>query len=166
MHAISSRGADADALACHLLVVMARIDSGERVVNDVVSAHVRSLVNGQPTQIASADPHVIRPWFGGKVTYAPQVKDLAAEGFPLQGARVDYVPPQTVAAIVYSRRLHRITLFALPNERGAPAGVETSRQGYNVAAWRDANFSYYAVSDLNRAELEAFAKLARSAATT
>ena len=75
------------------------------------------------------------------------------------------MPPQTVAAIVYARRLHRVTLFVLPNERWAPGGGATSHQGYNVVAWRDGSFSYYAVSDLNRAELEAFAKLVRSAAT-
>jgi anti-sigma factor RsiW len=147
------------------LLLMARIDSGERVVSDVVSAHVRSLISGEPTQVATADPHVIRPWFGGKVPYAPPAKDLASEGFPLVGARVDYVPPQAVAAIVYTRHLHRITLFVLP---GVREGLDTSwvsRQGYNVVSWRDAGFSYYAVSDLNRSELEAFARLFRSAST-
>jgi anti-sigma factor RsiW len=147
------------------LLLMARIGGGERVVDDVVAAHVRSLITGQPTQIASTDQHVIRPWFGGKVTYAPLVKDLGAEGFPLLGARVDYVPPRAVAAIVYTRRMHRITLFVLPNERQGPLATTTARQGYNIVGWRDGNFSYYAVSDLSRPELETFAKLMRSAST-
>jgi anti-sigma factor RsiW len=145
------------------VVLMARIEGEQRIVDDVVSAHVRSLLGGQPAQIASADPHVIRPWFGGKVTYAPQVKDLASEGFPLQGARVDYVPPQAVAAIVYGRRLHRITLFILPAEQGPSAAAQVSRYGYNLVSWRDPSFSYYAVSDLNRVELEHFASLIRLA---
>jgi len=147
------------------LLMMARIDSHGRVVDDMVAAHVRSLVSGQAVQIASADPHVIRPWFGGKVTYAPPAKDLAGEGFLLEGARVDYVPPQAVAAIVYARRLHRITLFVVPVDRAGPGAAEVSRQGYNVVAWRDGDFTYFAVSDLNRPELEMFAELMRSAST-
>jgi anti-sigma factor RsiW len=147
------------------LALMARVDSHGRVVDEVVAAHVRSLVSGRAVEIASADPHVIRPWFAGKVTYAPPARDLAGQGFPLEGARVDYVPPQAVAAIVYGRRLHRITLFVLPGDTAGSGAAETSRQGYNVVAWRYGGFTYYAVSDLNRTELETFAKLMRSAST-
>ena len=144
--------------------LLSRIEHQDGIVNDVVSAHVRSLLSGQPIQVASTDPHTVRPWFEGKIPYSPQVKDLAAEGFPLLGARVDYLSQCAVAAMVYGRRLHRITLFVRPLEDARPRlAPETMRHGYNVLAWRDASFAYFAASDLNREELEDFARLMRKA---
>ena len=142
--------------------LLSRIETRDRIVHDVVSAHVRSLLSGQPIQVVSADPHTVRPWFEGKITYSPQVKDLAGEGYPLLGARVDYLSQRAVAAMVYGRRMHRITLFVRPlDDAQSLVGRETTRYGYNVLIWRDASFSYYAASDLNREELETFAGLLR-----
>ena len=90
------------------------------------------------------------------------MKDLTAEGFPLLGARVDYVSPHTVAALMYGRRKHRITLFVRPLEQAEPVfAAQPSRDGYNAVTWRDDTFRYHAVSDLNRGELEAFGTLLR-----
>lgn len=144
--------------------LVARIEHQDRMLHDVVSAHVRSLLSGQLIQVVSADPHTVRPWFAGKITYSPQVKDLAGAGFPLLGARVDYVSQRAVAAMVYGRRMHRITLFVRPIEEArALAAAEASRYGFNVLAWHDAAFAYHAASDLNRDELRDFVRLMQNA---
>ena len=144
--------------------LVARVEHQDRTFHDVVSAHVRSLLSGQMIQVASADPHTVRPWFAGKITYSPQVKDLAGAGFPLLGARVDYVSQRAVAAMVYGRRMHRITLFVRPIEEARSlAGAEASRYGFNVIAWQDAGFAYHAASDLNREELRELVRLLQGA---
>lgn len=130
-----------------------------RVLDDLISAHVRSLLSGQPVQVVSADPHTVRPWFAGRLPFSPPVKDFATEGFPLLGARVDYMSPYPVAALVYGRRMHRITLFVRPIAHEPAPTSQPARDGYNAVTWRDDTFRYDAVSDLNRDELEAFAKL-------
>lgn len=163
-HATLAASHVAAALLGGLLVygLIAQIDRQNRVSNDVISAHARSLLSGQPIQVTSADPHTVRPWFAGRIAFSPPVKDLTAEGFPLLGARVDYVSPYTVAAMVYGRRKHRITLFVRPVEQAEPVlAAQPSRDGYNAVTWYDGTFRYHAVSDLNRDELEAFAKLMR-----
>jgi len=140
--------------------LLTQADRQDRVRHDLISSHVRALMSGQPMQVASADPHTVRPWFSGRIPFSPPVKDLTAEGFPLLGARVDYVSPDTVAAMVYGRRMHRITLFVRPIAHQEPVSVsQSSRDGYNTVTWRDGAFRYDVVSDLNRNELTAFAKL-------
>ena len=138
----------------------------ERALDEVVTAYVRSTLADQPVQIASSESHTVRPWFMGKLTYSPPVRDLTAEGFPLIGGRLDYLFDQTTAALVFGRRKHRISLFVFPAEADtAPVAVQGSRHGYNVVSWRDGPFAYIAASDLNQAELEEFAKLIRTPAT-
>jgi anti-sigma factor RsiW len=126
-----------------------------RLEQDVVSAHVRSLLQESPFQVASGDPHSVRPWFNGRVDYAPAVKDLGAEGFPLLGGRLDYVGGRRVSALVYKRRLHFVSVFMWPSagpEETAPALFQIS--GYNLIAWSRAGLSYWAISDLNATELQ------------
>lgn len=134
--------------------------SNERsfAARDIVSAHVRSLMMEPIVQVASADTHTVKPWFAGKVPFAPDVKDLGPEGFPLLGGRVDFVLERPAAAIVYGRRKHRINLFMLPAEQIAgDTAIASSHHGYNIIAWARAGFRYFAVSDLNAAELQTFA---------
>jgi anti-sigma factor RsiW len=137
--------------------LLGRIDANIRLTDDVVAAHVRSMLNEQPVQVASADTHTVRPWFAGRIAYSPPVKDLGAQGFPLIGGRVDYIAEKTVAALVYGRRKHRITLFVVPADQVAAMANFQARNGYNIVTWRDAAFAYIAASDLNSAELDEFA---------
>jgi len=127
---------------------------------DVVSAHVRSLLQDSPLQVASSDQHTVKPWFAGRLDFAPNVKDLAAEGFPLAGARLDYVGERRVAALVYRRRLHVVNVFLGPSRDGAAhATREMAFQGYNVITWTKDGTTYWAVSDLNMNELRALPAL-------
>ncbi|MFZ1104356.1 MAG: anti-sigma factor [Hyphomicrobiaceae bacterium] len=121
----------------------------------VVEAHVRSLLQDSPIQVASSDSHTVKPWFAGRVDFAPDVKDLTAEGFPLLGGRLDYVHDRRVGALVYRRRLHVVNVFmwAAPgNEEVAP--TLATKNGYNLLTWTKGGITYWAVSDLDASELK------------
>jgi anti-sigma factor RsiW len=132
-----------------------------RLAQEIVSAHVRSLMMNHLTDVASSDQHTVKPWFNGKVPFSPPVVDPAAEGFPLVGGRLDVVEAQPVAALVYQRRKHSINLFIWPSGPNARAKEEMlTLRGYNVAHWIKDGMDCWAVSDVNRGDLEEFARLA------
>jgi len=130
------------------------------IVDQVVANHVRSLLAAQLVDVVSSDQHAVKPWFDGKIDFAPEVRDLATDGFPLVGGRLDYLDGKTVATLVYQRNKHPINLFITP----APTSRNTSptvvtRRGYNVISWTNSGMKYWAVSDLNQAELRQFTGL-------
>jgi anti-sigma factor RsiW len=118
----------------------------------------------QSTDVVSSDRHTVKPWFNGRIPQAPRVIDLSADGFPLVGGRIDVIGRTPVPTLVYSRRQHVISLTAIPG--GAPATDPRAAQGtvgFNLIRWSDDGVSYWAVSDLNPAELGTFARLFRDA---
>jgi anti-sigma factor RsiW len=127
-----------------------------------LDAHLRSLQLGHLTDVVSTDAHTVKPWFEGKLSYAPPVVDLAAEGFPLIGGRLDVVEGRTIAALVYARRKHLVSVFVWPAE-GAPetAPRSAARQGYAWIQWSHAGMRYWVVSDVAPAELEELSRLLR-----
>lgn len=134
----------------------------EAMAEEVVASHVRSLLADHLVDVKSADGHTVKPWFHGRVDFAPAVVDLAGEGFPLVGGRLDYLHGRVVAALVYRRREHKINLLLWPSAHPpAPVVKEMTRQGYNLAHWDEAGMSCWAVSDLNAAELHTFAEKVR-----
>jgi anti-sigma factor RsiW len=126
---------------------------------DSVAAHIRALQPGHLMDVESTDRHTVKPWFDGRLDYAPPVRDFAAQGFPLIGGRLDYLAGRPVAALVYRRDKHVIDVFVWP---GVRSGTDATIQGYNVIAWSQDGMNFRAVSDLNTGEMANFSKLMRS----
>jgi anti-sigma factor RsiW len=137
---------------------------GEGIGDAVMAGHLRALMAPQPIDVASSDRHTVKPWFQGKIPQAPRVVDLAQDGFPLVGGRIDVIGRQGVPTLVYKRREHLISVTALADgARDAPTQTSQTTQGFNVVRWAAGGTAYWAVSDLNTAELEAFARTFRDA---
>ncbi len=132
----------------------------DRIEHDVASAHIRSLLQDQPVQVSSSDQHTVRPWFAGRADFAPDVKDLTPDGFPLIGGRLDYIAERRVAAAVYKRRLHIINVFMWPSVATADRAPQiATRNGYNLLSWSRNGMAYWAASDLNAEELRHLQRL-------
>jgi anti-sigma factor RsiW len=132
---------------------------GDAMVDDVVNSHVRSLMADHLFDVRSTDQHTVKPWFLGKLDFSPPVADLASIGFPLVGGRLDYLGGRPVAALVYQRQKHTINLFVSPegDDPFKAIGVRSVR-GFHVHHWIRDGMSFWAVSDLNDAELTGFAR--------
>jgi anti-sigma factor RsiW len=128
----------------------------------VVASHMRALMAPASIDVASSDRHTVKPWFNGRIPEAPRVVDLAAEGFPLVGGRVDVIGRAPVATLVYRHRQHLISLSAVTGGRTLPSG-RAQIAGYNVLSWSDDGLAYWVVSDLALGDLETFAKAFRTA---
>jgi len=127
----------------------------DQFAQSVLSSHVRSLLGTHLLDVPSSDQHTVKPWFNGKLDFSPDVRDLAPQGFPLIGGRIDYVGDRTVAALVYQRRQHVINLFTWPSP--APdRPTELTRNGYHIVHWSSGGMAWWAVSDLNAGELRQF----------
>ena len=146
------------AAAITLLVVTPR---GPDIATEVVAGHIRALQPGHLEDVASSDQHTVKPWFDGRIDFAPPVKDLAAARFPLIGGRLDYAANQPVAALVYHHDKHIINLFIWPAD-GAPAAPESGeRLGYNFVHWSQNGMALWAVSDVEAGQLHEFAEVWR-----
>jgi anti-sigma factor RsiW len=151
------------ALAASLMLFVATPIQTAGVDDQLVAAHVRSLLVTHLTDVASSDQHTVKPWFLGKLDFAPPVVDLAQEGFPLTGGRLDYIGGKVVPALVYKRHNHIINVFVWPaGKMQAPAGT---LDGYHVESWSQGGFIYAAVSDLNIADLREFQRAFERAAS-
>ena len=136
-----------------------RTSSEGKVVDEVIGNHVRSLLATHLVDIASSDQHTVKPWFDGKIDFAPDVHDFAMSGFPLVGGRLDYLDDKTVVALVYQRNKHPINVFVMPSGSGDTASASMTRRGYNVLSWTHHDMRYWVVSDLNETELRQLASL-------
>jgi anti-sigma factor RsiW len=140
-----------------------RAPQADQTVTEIVDGHLRSLISQKPTDVVSSERHVVKPWFNGRIPQAPRVIDLSSAGFPLMGARIDVIGSVPVPTLVYGRRLHVISLTAVPKSSSlTPAMTARSVNGYNVVTWSTDQITYWAASDLNVRELEEFAKLFQS----
>lgn len=140
-------------ISSSVMLTMERYDRQEDVARAVVAGHIRGLLVPQPFDVASSDRHTVKPWFTSHLPVSPRVPELAAQGFVLEGGRVDVVGRDPVATIVYKHAKHTVSLTTLP--RGQSVS-DQAIAGYNVRSWSDAEFSYIAVSDMSPEVLASF----------
>lgn len=131
----------------------------DQLIQEVTTSHIRSLMVSHLVDIPSSDRHVVKPWFTGKLDFAPSVADLTEQGFPLVGGRLDYVNGRAVAGLVYKRREHVINVFLWPSAVFAAETKLLTHQGYHLVCWTQSGLTYWAISDLNSRELQEFAQL-------
>ena len=129
---------------------------------EILDSHLRSLLGTHLTDVASSDQHTVKPWFAGRTDLSPPAVDLAAEGFPLVGGRLELISGKPVPALVYKRREHVINLFVMPASR-SDRGETLTRHGYNLRHWDEGDLGFWAVTDAAPSELAEFERLFRAA---
>jgi anti-sigma factor RsiW len=144
----------------NVAVLQVRPSPDEAIAREVLNAHVRSLMGpSRLNDVASSDQHTVKPWFIGKLAFAPPVRDLAGVDFPLAGGRLDFLDGRQVAALTYKRRLHTVNLFVWPASEARDSPPQAlSMKGYSIIHWTRAGMRYWAISDLGPTELATFAE--------
>jgi anti-sigma factor RsiW len=151
----ASFGLGAALAACIALLIVA--PAQQNMLDTIVASHVRALQPGHLEDVISTDQHTVKPWFDGRIDFAPPVKDLKAEQFPLLGGRLDYLNNRPVAAMVYGSDKHLIDLYVWPGTGDQIAGTAT-RAGYNTVHWSENGMEFWAVSDLEAHKLSDFVR--------
>ncbi len=153
------------ALVMSASLYLATPSANDRLAEEVLTSHVRSMMGNHIADVASSDQHTVKPWFNGKLDFAPIVNDLSTQGFPLVGGRLDYLDHRSVAALVYRHRLHWINVYIWPaaNEQQTPIRT-TSIQGYHLLHWSEDGMRYWVISDLDPRDLMALARILQAQA--
>jgi anti-sigma factor RsiW len=133
------------------------------LADTLIADHKRGLLSGQPFDVASSDRHTVKPWFATRFALAPKVVDLAPQGFPLAGGRIDVIAGAPAPVLIYRHNEHFISLTALPAQAASPPQALVI-EGYSVQVWRDGGTDYWAISDIDPAELSKFRQLFEAAA--
>ncbi len=128
---------------------------------EAVNDHLRVLYSQRPLEVESGGPHRVKPWFEGKLDFAPTVPEPA--GLTLQGGSVGWFRDRKAAVLGYTLRLHKVTLLQFRAEGlpwpTVPGEVRAgSERGFHVFAWRAGDLGYALVSDASPAELSSVAR--------
>ncbi|MCG5073391.1 anti-sigma factor family protein [Paraburkholderia tagetis] len=146
------------AVAAGVVLTLPRHVDSTPFVDELVSSHVRAQLSGRDIDVISSDQHTVKPWFNGRIDYAPPVEDLTASGFPLVGGRLDYLGHRRVAVLTYHYRKHVIDVYVFPDSDQAVAGPAEAlgREGYALARWHDNGMTWWAITDAAPDALTAF----------
>jgi anti-sigma factor RsiW len=126
---------------------------------ELVDAHIRALQPGHLTDVTSTDQHTVKPWFDGKIAFSPPASDFGTQDFPLVGGRLDVFQGRTVAALVYGRRKHFISVFMWPDVTQDVEQYAGAMNGYQWISWKHSGLRFCAVADTNRDDLAALQDL-------
>jgi len=141
-------------------ILAGRSGSEHAALTEVIDAHVRSLQPGHLADVASTDQHTVKPWFAGKLDYVPPVRDLAENGFPLMGGRLDVLNGRSVAVLIYGRRKHVVNVFVWPeSQRASPLPAAGTRNGYQWIYSHAHGMEFCAISDVSAADLHDLSEL-------
>jgi anti-sigma factor RsiW len=154
--AFSGVGGAALAATIAFFVVMPAVGP---LSNELVSAHVRSLMPAHLIDVVSTDKHTVKPWFAGHADVSPVVSDFESQGYRLVGGRADYIEHQRSAVVVYQHGAHVINVFTWA--AGGRLPINTTRSGYHLAFWQQGDIQYCAVSDTGWDELLGLVRLLR-----
>lgn len=157
-------GLGAGALAAVALgvgVLVGRPDTVALTAHDITASHVRALLGARETDVLSSDRHTVKPWFNGRIDYAPPVTDLAARGFPLIGGRLDYIDGRPVAVLVYRSAQHPVDLYVRPEAGGDTEPALRNERGYQLMHWRSGGMGYWAITDASADVVQAFERAVR-----
>ena len=129
------------------------------VISQLVANHVRAMqLDSHLIDVASSDHHTVKPWFAGKVSFAPLVKELDADGFALKGGRIDIVQGVPAAVLVYGAGRHVLDVYMWPTRSGANAGGGASKtvDGFQMRHWEEGGLTFWCVSDMGADEMDRF----------
>lgn len=146
------------ALILSISIFLATPSGQQKLTEELTASHVRSLQADHLSDVISTDQHTVKPWFNGKLDFAPPAIDLTNVGFPIEGGRLDYIDGKTVAVIIYRHNKHPINLYVWPSTRSDSTVQISTRNGYNLTHWVIGNMNYWAVSDLDAGKLDSFSK--------
>jgi anti-sigma factor RsiW len=132
---------------------------GGQLIGELTSSHIRSLLADHLIDVVSTDQHTVKPWFDGKLDFAPPVNDLAAQGYPLAGGRLDYINGRTVAVLIYKKQKHFINLYIWPSTGSEETLQFGNDNGYHLVNWTHSGMTFWAVSDVNPKDLANFSDL-------
>ena len=138
----------------------AALDRGRNtdIASAAVAAHVRATLAHELTQVASSDQHTVKPWLSSRLDYSPPVRDLAAEGFPLVGARIENLDGHAVATLVYRYREHNVDVFVRPDSLRFATLAPATLRGFHVFRADGQGMDWLIVTDASE---EAIAPLLR-----
>jgi anti-sigma factor RsiW len=148
-------GAAAAAVLAVFILMPARFDP---MLDDLVNAHVRSLMPDHLIDVASSERHTVKPWFAGHADVSPVVADFESQGYKLVGGRADYLDRQRAAVVIYQHGAHTINVFSWASDE-SPAAQSVTRNGYHLEFWKIGNLEYCAVSDTGWEELHGLVRL-------
>ena len=152
------------AFAVTLALYLAQPSRDDLAERELVASHFRALMPEHLADVASTDQHTVKPWFAGKLDYSPPVHDLATQGYPLIGGRLDYLQQRPVAALAYRHRLHIINLYVWPDGAQHDSAPHAgSRQGFHLLRWTQDGMQYAAVSDIAAPDLQDFSRRIQAA---
>ena len=156
------------AVAAGVVVALALVlgrGAPDPLANELLSAHLRSLMAEHLIDVASSDRHTVKPWFAGRSDVSPPVVEVADGSFTLVGGRADLVDGNRAAVVVYRRGPHVVNVFAWPDAAQRAGDRRISRNGYQLVFWHDGTVAFCAVSDAAPQELAGLVRVLAGASS-